>query len=57
MKKHSFENIAILHASDGINQYKLKFIECTTSLIVSLDRTTGCAEISKEQAREGLIIG
>ena len=47
MTKHSFESIAIIHASDGINQCKLKFRECTTSLIVSLDRTAGCAEISK----------
>ena len=43
MAKHSFESIAILHASDGINQYKLKFREYTTSLTVSLDRTAGCA--------------
>ena len=46
MTKHSFERIAILHASSGINQYKLKFREYTTSLIVSLDRTAGSAEIS-----------
>ena len=48
MTKHSFESIAILHASDGINQNKLKIREYTTSLTVSLDRTAGCAaEMSK----------
>ena len=57
MTMHYFKSIVIYHASDGINQYKFKFGECTASLIVSLDRTGDAQKYPKNRQREGLIIG